>query len=192
VPTAHVAGLRKELVDVVLVCDRYSAYPCLAKGCDDLILASCWAHVRRDLLKAARSWPELESWMFAWVADIRTLSRLNAARREVWEERVPLDHQSPAFVACHRDLETKLCQMHARCEAHLQEPGLDLAKQKVLNSLRNHLCCFPQTPIDCPIALSRCSQTNARSVCLPDRVSIRITRCRSIVPDYSQLAVVRS
>src|SRR6266849_9846947 len=86
VPKAHFAKLRKDLVDVVLVCDRYSAYKCLAKENDDLILAYCWVHVRRDFLKAARSWPELESWMFAWVDDIRELYRLHAARLEVWEE----------------------------------------------------------------------------------------------------------
>src|SRR6266446_6023477 len=73
VPKAHFAKLHKDLVDVVLVCDRYSAYKCLAKACDDLLLAFCWAHVRRDFLKAARSWPELERWMFTWVEDIREL-----------------------------------------------------------------------------------------------------------------------
>ena len=68
----------------MLVCDRYSAYKSLAKGCDELILAFCWAHVRRDFLKAARSWPELERWMFTWVDDIRELYRLNAARLVVY------------------------------------------------------------------------------------------------------------
>jgi hypothetical protein len=48
VPKAHFAKLRKDLVDVVLVCDRYSAYKCLAKDKNDLILAYCWVHVRRD------------------------------------------------------------------------------------------------------------------------------------------------
>ena len=74
VPKAHFAKLHKDLVDVVLVCDRYSAYKCLAKACDDLILAFCWAHVRRDFLKAARSWPELDRWMWAWIDDIRELT----------------------------------------------------------------------------------------------------------------------
>src|SRR5712692_7690061 len=138
VPKAHFAKLHKDLVDVVLVCDRYSAYKCLAKDCDNLILAFCWAHVRRDFLKAARSWPELESWMFAWVDDIRELYRLHAARLEVWEETLPLDQQPAAFAKRQRDLETKLSQMQARCEAHLQEPDLHLAKQKVLSSLHNH------------------------------------------------------
>src|SRR5437763_1549415 len=80
VPRGHFGKLRKDLIEVVLVCDRYSAYKSLALECEELILAFCWAHVRRDFLKAARSWPELEGWMFTWVVDIRELSHLNATR----------------------------------------------------------------------------------------------------------------
>src|SRR2546428_1230122 len=138
VPKAHFAKLHKDLVDVVLVCDRYSAYKCLAKDCDKLILAFCWAHVRRDFLKGARSWPELESWMFTWVEDIRDLYRLNKARLEVWDETLPLDQQPAAFAEPHRDLTTKLSEMQARCEAHLHEPDLHVAKQTVLSSLHHH------------------------------------------------------
>src|SRR6266481_3939503 len=138
VPKTHFAKLRKDLVDVVLVCDRYSAYKCLAKDHDDLILACCWAHVRRDFLKAARSWPELERLMFTWVEDIRELYRLNAVRLEAWDETLPLDLQPLDFSERHQALETKLSQMQACCEAHLQEPTLHLAKHKVLSSLHNH------------------------------------------------------
>jgi transposase len=138
VPQGHFAKLHKDLVDVVLVCDRYSAYKCLAKACDALILAFCWAHVRRDFLKAARSWPELASWMFTWVEDIRELYRLNQARLEPWDETLPLDQQPLAFTECHQALATKLSQMQACYEAHLQEPDLHLAKTKVLSSLHNH------------------------------------------------------
>ena len=138
VPKAHFAKLHRDLVDVVLVCDRYSAYKCLAKDCDKLILAYCWAHVRRDFLKAARSWPELESWMWAWVDDIRVLYRLNAARLEVWDNAWSVHQQSSAFVERDGDLRTQLSQMHTRCEAHLQEHDLHRAKAKVLTSLHNH------------------------------------------------------
>ena len=138
VPTAHFAQLHKDLVDVVLVCDRYSAYTCLAKACDALILACCWAHVRRDFLKAARSWPELASWMFTWVDDIRELYRLNTARLEAWDETLPIDRQPLAFAERQQALATKLSQMQACCEAHLQEPTLHLAQHKVLSSLHNH------------------------------------------------------
>jgi transposase len=139
VPKAHFAKLRKDLLKVVLVCDRYSAYKSLAVDCDDLVLAFCWAHVRRDFLKAARGWPELESWMFTWVDDIRELYRLNAARLEQWDEPLPLGQQSSAFAERQRDLETKLDEMQERFKAHLREPELHLAKQKVLSSLQNHL-----------------------------------------------------
>ena len=138
IPKAHFAKLHKALVDVVLVCDRYSAYKCLARDRNDLILAFCWAHVRRDFLKAARSWPELARWMFAWVDDIRELYRLNQARLAVWDATLPFLQQPAAFVERHRGLETQLSQMQARCEAYLQEPDLHLVKHKVLSSLHNH------------------------------------------------------
>ena len=138
VPKGHFAKLRQDLVEVVLVCDRYSAYKCLAKDHDELILAFCWVHVRRDFLKGARSWPELESWMFTWVDDIRDLYRLNKARLEVWDETLPLDQQPAAFAEPHRNLKTTLSEMQACCEAHLHEPDLHVAKQTVLSSLHNH------------------------------------------------------
>ena len=138
VPKGHFAKLRKDLLKVVLVCDRYSAYKSLALECDTLILAFCWAHVRRDFLKAARSWPELESGMFTWVDDIRELYRLNKARLEEWDKQLPLDQQSSAFAERQRYLETKLSEMQVRCEAHLQENDLHLAQRKVLSSLQNH------------------------------------------------------
>src|SRR2546422_10694107 len=101
--TLRFAKRHKDLVDIVLVCDRCSAYKCLAKACDDLILALCWAHVRRDFLKASRSWPELERWMFTWVEDIRELYRLNAARLEAWDETLRLEQPPTAIVQGHRD-----------------------------------------------------------------------------------------
>jgi len=138
VPKAHCAKLHNDLVDVVLGWDRYSAYTCLAKACDELILAFCWAQVRRDFLKAARSWPELARWMCTWVEDIRELSRLNAARLEGWDEPWRLDQHPAPVVERHRDLETPLSQMQVRCEAHLHEPDLPLVKHKVLSRLHTH------------------------------------------------------
>ncbi len=138
VPKGHFATLRKDLLNVVLVCDRYSAYKSLALECDELMLAFCWAHVRRDFLKAARSWPELESWMFTWVDDIRELYRLNAARLQEWDEWLPRDQQSSVFDERQHDLLTKLSQMQERCERHLRASKVHLTQQKVLSSLQNH------------------------------------------------------
>ena len=50
---------------IIIVCDRYSAYKKFAREqADFVVLAFCWAHVRRDFLDAARSYPEDEVWMF--------------------------------------------------------------------------------------------------------------------------------
>jgi len=35
-----------------------------------IILAFCWAHVRRDYLDAARKYPTLEEWALCWVEKI--------------------------------------------------------------------------------------------------------------------------
>ena len=55
-----------------------------------------------------------------------------------WDAGLSLDQQSSAFDANQCNLVTKLRQMQARCEAHLREPALHLAQQKVLSSLHNH------------------------------------------------------
>ena len=138
VPKDHFDKLQRDLVAVVLVCDRYSAYKSFAKSVDALILAYCWAHVRRDFLRAARSWPELEDWMWSWVHDIGTLYQLNGARLKAWDDALPLAQQSLAFVECHHELKSHLGQMQGRCEAYLKEPDLHGAKLKVLSSLQNH------------------------------------------------------
>jgi transposase len=154
VPKAHFAGLHRHLVQVVLVCDRYSAYKSLAKEHDQLLLAYCWAHVRRDFLSAARSWPELAPWMWKWIEDIRTLYRLNTARLAVWDATAPFDRQSPAFVARHHELTTHLGQMQVRCEMYRREKALHQAKRQILESLHNHwsgLTVFaarPEVPMD--------------------------------------------
>jgi transposase len=138
VPKTHFAKLHKDLVEVVLVCDRYSAYKSLAKDHDDMILAYCWAHVRRDFLNAARRWPELAPWMWQWIEDIRTLYRLNTARLAVWDATVPLDAQAPAFVARQHDLTMHLGEMQDRCAMYRQERHLHEAKRPILESLHNH------------------------------------------------------
>jgi transposase len=138
VPKDHFAKLPTDLVQAVLVCDRYSAYKSLAKDHAEIVLAYCWAHVRRDFLNAARSWPELAPWMWKWIEDIRTLYRLNTARLAVWEATVPFDHQAPAFVARHHDLTTHLGEMQDRCEMYRRERSLHQAQRPILESLHNH------------------------------------------------------
>jgi transposase len=138
VPKAYFAGLHEEVGEVVLVCDRYSAYKGFAKGQAVIILAYCWAHVRRDFLQVARSWPELESWAGAWVADIRALYRLHTARVEAWEDTVVVEEQPPAFGERQRALTSHLSAMKARCEEQLRATPVHRVQKKVLTSLYKH------------------------------------------------------
>src|SRR5262249_39301664 len=68
----------------IMVVDRYKAYQAIAQVKQGLIvLAFCWAHVRRDFLTVARTWPEQECWALGWVERIGEVYRLNDARRAV-------------------------------------------------------------------------------------------------------------
>jgi len=153
VPKGHFAGLR-EATQIILVCDRYSAYKRLAKDCPRIVLAFCWAHVRRDFLEGARCWPALQGWMLSWVEAIGALYGRNAERLVVWDARLPLTEQSPDFQVRHQALVQQITQLAERRDRQLGEAGLHSAQKKVLNSLKNHwsgltvFVAHPQVPMD--------------------------------------------
>jgi transposase len=150
---AHLSELNRD-VTIIFVCDRYKAYQCWAKDFPLLLLAYCWAHVRRDFLEGAKAWPELASWMHTWVEAIGELYYLNAERLAVWNQELPLAEQSEAFLSRHRLLADGLTAMATKREGALADPDLHSAQKKVLSSLKNHwsgLTVFldhPQTPMD--------------------------------------------
>jgi transposase len=138
VPKAHGAQCHQALVAVVWGCARSRADQCLARERDELLLALCWAQVRRAVRKAARSGPECERGRFGWVDARREFYRLHAARLEAWESTGRLEQHPAAGVERHRDLETQRRPRRARCEAPRQEPALALVKPKVLSRRHNH------------------------------------------------------
>ncbi len=162
IPINYFAGLDKHLEQVIVVCDRYKGYLRLARENPVILLAFCWAHVRRDFLDAARSYPQLEAWMFSWVEMIGELYHLNKQRLQYWDKTRPLEDQTPLFKQHHQALEQAIQQM-LECRQQLLEnkqgEGPDSEKlhsmqRKVLNSLKNHwdgLTVFvdnPQAPMD--------------------------------------------
>jgi transposase len=118
------------LVQTVVVCDRYAAYKKLARIIG-LMLAFCWAHVRRDALTLARGYPDTEAWAMGWVQRIGTLYHLNDAR-------VAVRHEPVRFAAADRQLRAHLEQMVADRDAQLADDRLRRAARKVLVSLQNH------------------------------------------------------
>jgi len=77
VPQSHFP----EDVQGVLMVDRYSGYKAMEqvkKG--NLVLAFCWAHVRRDFVRVGKGYPELTQWALGWLRQIRELYHLNCER----------------------------------------------------------------------------------------------------------------
>ena len=165
VPGAHFAGLQQERV--IIVCDRYSAYKKLARLSDIILLAFCWAHVRRDYLDAGRSYKALEEWMLESKARIGELYHQNHLRLEQWDPESPLDQQNRDFEHHHQEVQEILQTMRAEAlcltsdnEEELDEATLALSRsarkqqRKVSQSLLNHwdgLTLFvenPRVPMD--------------------------------------------
>jgi len=145
VPGAHFAGLQAD--KVIIVCDRYSAYKKLARLAPHILLAFCWAHVRRDFLDAGRAFGELEDWALAWKERIGTLYHLNRLRLEQWHPERPLGEQCAAFDQQHAALQAQLQRMFDEATRMLApefdaDAGLSKSartrQQKVLSSLLEH------------------------------------------------------
>jgi transposase len=112
-----------------------------------IVLAFCWAHVRRDFLTLARSWPEQEGWAWDWVAQIGRLYHLN-------DERLKLRHDAAAFAVADGALRAAVTRFGDRGQSELGEANLHPARRKVLESLGDHwtgLTVFvehPEVPMD--------------------------------------------
>jgi transposase len=132
----------------IMVVDRYKAYQAIdqVKG-GQIVLAFCWAHVRRDFLTVARTWPEQEGWALGWVERIGQVYHRNDERLAVREEPVP-------FAAADARLRAAVTALGAQGEAELADPQLHPARRKVLESLGDHwagLTVFvehPEVPMD--------------------------------------------
>jgi transposase len=132
----------------IMVVDRYKAYQAIdqvKRG--QIVLAFCWAHVRRDFIKVAQTWTDQESWGLAWVERIGQLYALNDARLAVREE-------PGKFAAADAALRAGVTALGAQGEAELTDAHLHPARRKVLHSLGDHwtgLTVFvehPEVPMD--------------------------------------------
>ncbi len=119
VPIAHFSELEAE--KAIVVCDRYGAYKKLARLNDSIILAFCWAHVRRDFLEVAQGFPDLKDWALDWVAAIGKLYHLNAQRLVYWQEALPLEKQGEKFQEAHESLKRGMEQMRQETSRLLQD-----------------------------------------------------------------------
>jgi transposase len=144
VPEEHFSTEAEGIMNV----DRYSAYKAMAQvKAGQIILAFCWAHVRRDFLVVLTGWPELTDWAWEWVEQIGTLYHRN-------DQRLAVKDDAAAYAEADQRLRAHVEQMRQRCERELAEPKLRLPQRKTLTSLQEHwagLTVFvdhPETPLD--------------------------------------------
>ena len=115
----------------IISCDRYSAYKKFARLHPGVVLAFCWAHVRRDLLELANSHPDLSSWAFAGLDSIGALYHLNGLRLQAPED-------SAERATHHRQLEQAVHAMARQRDLMLADPLLAAPAAKVLQSMEAH------------------------------------------------------
>lgn len=133
-PTRSAEVIEKHLgiiIEGILLVDRYSAYKSFSAKREGMILAFCWAHVRRDFIDAAKKYPELVKWSIVWKNRIKKIYELN---------RLRLQYKSDTeyFKTHNTKLKNALSRMKSSYKKELLEENLHLEKKKVLISLRNH------------------------------------------------------
>jgi transposase len=128
----------------VLMVDRYSAYKAMDQvKMGTLLLAFCWAHVRRDFVRVGKGWPDLKPWALDWLRRIRELYRWNRQRLA-----------NPNDAAAQAGLEQAVAEMRQQLATELADPKLRLAAKGALSSLQEHwsgLTLFvgdPRIPMD--------------------------------------------
>ncbi|NOX34353.1 MAG: IS66 family transposase [Deltaproteobacteria bacterium] len=144
VPMAHFQNIEQQ--KIIVICDRYSAYKSLARQMPFIILAFCWAHIRRDFLDAARKYPELEEWALYWVEKIGELYHINKQRCREFDQKLSIRRQSALFKRQHETLIEKMEVMAKERDAFVDSYQSDdtkfnivaEVKYKILTSLQNH------------------------------------------------------
>lgn len=116
----------------ILSVDRYSAYKSYEALGENVRLAYCWSHVRRDFERVEKGYKKLREWAQGWITLINDLFMLN-------KERLAVRSKPSAFRKRDRTLRTTLTTMKELMESELSDPSsLHEARRKVMESLRNH------------------------------------------------------
>ena len=131
VPQGHLQRQDQACSGKMMV-DRYAAYKAMIQVKDGaIILAFCWAHVRRDFIRVGKTWPELKDWALAWLRRIRDLYRLNG-------RRLPTP-KTEASAPAEQALRGHVAAMHEQAHSERAQESLRQPCRKVLTSLAGAL-----------------------------------------------------
>jgi transposase len=112
-----------------------------------LVLAFCWAHVRRDFIRVGKGWPPAKTWALQWRRRIRGLDRLN-------QRRLAAEQGTAACREADGDWRPAVAAMKAQRETELARADLATPCRKALVSLgepwegRTRFVDDPRIPID--------------------------------------------
>ena len=128
VPESHFGPTASGVLEV----DRYSGYKAMAQvKSGRMVLAFCWAHVRRDFVRVGRGWSELTPWALCWLRRIRQVYRLH-------RQRLGHRHGSTKFQEQDVLLRQAVEAMRLQAMDELSCPKLRQPCRKVLESLEEH------------------------------------------------------
>jgi transposase len=128
VPEAHFGPEASGVLEV----DRYSGYKAMAQVKSGLlVLAFCWAHVRRDFVGVGKSWTELTPWALEWLRRIRHVYHVNRERLQHPPTSAKFQEQD---VLLHQAVEA----MRVQAVEELSNRKLRQPCRKVLESLQEH------------------------------------------------------
>jgi transposase len=117
---------------LVLMVDRYAAYKAMAQvQAGTILLAFCWAHVRRDFVAVGKGWEDLKPWALAWLGRIRDLYRQQ-------RQRLASVADPAAFSTARAALRQTVETLDAQATTELADPHLRQPCRKVLKSLQEH------------------------------------------------------
>jgi transposase len=147
-----------------LLTDRWPSYKLLA---DWLLLAFCWAHVRRDFLEGQAGAKAAQiRWAREWIERIAQLYQFNEKRLELGRDQQgtplppPFVRMDPARMAgadyqqAHQALERVVEAMKQQWEQELAHPQLPARRHKILTRLKEHwagltqFVIHPEIPMD--------------------------------------------
>jgi transposase len=144
VPEGHLGDEAEGIANV----DRYSAYKAMAQVKNGkIVLAFCWAHVRRDFLAVLTGWTELADWAWSWVEDIGLLYHHN-------NQRLTFLDDASKYAGADKLVRAQVEHLRQRRDEELSQPNLRQPQRKVLTSLQEHwsgLTVFvdhPEVPMD--------------------------------------------
>jgi transposase len=127
--------------------DRFSAYLMLSRLRKGIINSFCWAHFRRDFIKAGKEYKDLQVWSEQWLTRVRQLYRLNRLRLAALQDDASL-------LVAQSNLEQAIHLFRQQLDAEFKVSDLHPKQRTILKNARKNwealivFVAHPHVPMD--------------------------------------------